>query len=136
MLFRSQLTCENARPVTNEEATTLRLPGRRPSSAPENWRSILHRAADILENLGWCRRTLRHGAGYCAAGAIIAAVNKGEVPQDECLESFLLAKPAAQWIIIKVESYLKEPDIKRWNDNRARSSDEVAAALRAAATHA
>ena len=122
---------EDARPLTNDEAAVLRLPGAPPALA--DWQRTLHRAADIIENVGWCRGTLRRGAGYCAAGAIIAAFNKGEIPRDECLDSFLLAKPAVQWIIVKVESYLRQPDLMSWNDRQARSGEEVASALRAVA---
>jgi len=128
-----RLAYEKASLVTKVEASTLGLPGLSPRRAVEDWRTILHQAADLIENLGWCRGALRHGPRYCAVGAIIAACNRGEIPEDECLGSFLLAKPNAQWLIMKVESYLNQPDLMSWNDRRARSDTEVVSVLRAVA---
>jgi hypothetical protein len=125
----------DGRLITADEATTLKLRELCFAPALEEWRRILFRAADIIEHVGWCRGMLRHGTDYCAVGAIIAAFNKGEVPDEECLDSFLLAKPHVQWIIFKVESYLVEPYLMSWNDRRARSADEVASLLRAVASH-
>jgi hypothetical protein len=125
--------CENARLVTEDEATVLRLPALRPTPALEDWQSVLHRAADIVEHLGWCRGTLNHGTRHCAVGAIIAAYNKGHVPRPYCLESFLLAQPTVQWIIGKVEIQLQHPDVMDWNDRIANGGKHVATLLRAAA---
>jgi hypothetical protein len=131
-----RLACETGRPMTSDEATALRLPPLNTMPELEPWRTTLHQAADIIENLGWCRGALRHGTRYCAVGAIIAAYNKGEIPRRGCLESFLLANPDVQWTIVKVESYLKERELAGWNDWSATGGKEVISVFRAAATFA
>jgi hypothetical protein len=128
--------CVDGRLITANEGTSLKLHELRFAASLEEWRRILFRAADIIDHLGWCRGMMRHGTDYCAVGAIIAAFNKGEIPEEECLDSFLLAKPAVQWIIFKVESYLIEPYLMSWNDRRARSAGQVASLLRAVASQA
>jgi hypothetical protein len=128
-----QLDCENARPVTTNEATVLRLPSLSPVPSMEEWQHVLHQAADILEHLGWCRGLLKFGTQHCAVGAIIAAFKEGDVPSDDCLESFLLAHPTLQRIIFKVEAHLNQADVMTWNDKHAPSGAEVASALRATA---
>jgi hypothetical protein len=129
-----RLAFVNHRLLSDDEAEALRLRNFVGLPAQEEWRRSLHQAADIIENLGWCRGALRDGTRHCAVGAIIAAFNKGEIPQSGCLESFLLAKPNVQWFIFKVESYLKQSDLMCWNDRRATGSKEVVSVLRAVAT--
>ena len=125
--------CENGRPVTADEATALRLPSLSPAPALEDWQHVLYRAADILDHQGWCRGVLKFGSRHCAVGAIIAAFKQGEVPSDDCLQSFLLVHPTVQRIIFKVETHLNQGDVMTWNDKHAPSGEDVASALRAAA---
>src|SRR5215475_5425435 len=125
-----RLACEDIRPMTADEATALGLPCLSPASVLEDWQHVLYRAADILDHLGWCRGVLKFGSRHCAVGAIIAASRNGEVPRDDCLESFLLVHPALQRIIFKVETYLIQADVMTWNDKHAPSGEDVAAALR------
>jgi hypothetical protein len=42
----------------------------------ELWQEILLKAADILEQKGWCRREFSQDGKHCAVGAINAALNR------------------------------------------------------------
>ena len=66
----------NERLLTEDEAKVERLRNfyrNRPPVFENDWRRVLHQAADILDHLGWCRGALERDAHYCAVGAIIAA---------------------------------------------------------------
>ena len=124
----------NARRLTADEATVLRLRSLSPAPVLEDWQRILYQAADILEHLGWCRNTLERGNRHCAVGAIIAAYNRGDVRCEGFTESVVLHKRALHWIIDKVESRLDRIGLMDWNDSFAKSGKNVAALLRASAS--
>jgi hypothetical protein len=119
----------NGRQVTEDEATTLRLPSLKPTPALEDWQRILYQAADILEHMGWCRGELKRGPRHCAVGAIIAAYQQGDVQWDE---GDLWREPTLECVIHKVQRYLNH-SLMDWNDSMAKSGRNVAAVLRASA---
>jgi hypothetical protein len=50
-----RLAAVHCRQVTQDEATTLRLPALKSAPELEEWRLILFQAADNLDHFGWCR---------------------------------------------------------------------------------
>jgi hypothetical protein len=127
-----QLAFVNERLLAEDQAKReeLRNLYRNLAPAVEGWRSILHQAADILDHLGWCRTTVERGRQHCAIGAIIAAYNQGDVPNDYVVNAFIAADPALRAIIGRVEARLRTEDVMDWNDMRAKSGKQVAALLR------
>jgi hypothetical protein len=128
------------RRVSHDEAIVLRLIEPRPPTELEEWRRVLHQAADILEHLGWCRGTLERRQRHCAVGAIVAAYNKGEESRDG--EDAFLRSPALQLIFGRVASLLGftagsdvHADLMGWNDCLASGRKEVISVLRAAAQY-
>ncbi len=79
---------------------------------------ILREAADLLETNGWCQGAFAIGKRRCATGAINAVVASGE----EALRAHRV-----------VSRYVGAPLVSTWNDHPGRTSQEVMAALRAAA---
>jgi hypothetical protein len=77
---------------------------------------ILFAAADLIKRNGWCQHSFQNGVGEtCAAGAI-KAVAAGSYPA--ALRLFQLR--------------LGVEHVGRWNDDPARTKEEVIAALEAA----
>jgi hypothetical protein len=124
-----------ARPLTAAETVALRMRPRSfvPSPEVKGWRDILYQAADIIEHVGWCRRTLTRRSRHCAVGAIIAACNRGDVPSRFADLNFA-TKRDVHLIIRRVQLSLHQ-DLARWNDNNAKSGRHVAALLRFCAEH-
>jgi hypothetical protein len=133
------LTSVPVRPVTPEEATTLRLPVTKSPPELDEWRRILFQAADILDHFGWCRQALEFEHRHCAIGAILAAYHYGEDRYAGSIHSNFLREPALRWIAQKVTSYLwrlgesGERGVMAWNDHIAGDGEEVARMLRAVA---
>lgn len=89
-------------------------------------RRIIARAADILEQQGWCQDVLKREVNgktcYCTLGALIAAVDEAT--------PFAEVNP----YVNNVEDYLGPGScISIWNDAPGRTQAEVVAVLRAVA---
>jgi hypothetical protein len=134
-----QLAFVNERLLADDAAKLERLRNfyrNRPPVFENDWRRVLHQAADILDHLGWCRGALERDAHYCAVGAIIAAYSHGDLGCEDYANSMLLRVPMVQDIIGKVETCLHRKresdseDLMDWNDAVARSGKQVAALLR------
>jgi hypothetical protein len=134
-----RLAFVNARLLAEDEAKALKLRSLYRAPPQEEWRRSLYQAADILENLGWCRSSLERGRRHCAVGAILAAFNEGEVEEEGTADSGLLQEPGVKWMVDRVTSHLAHLTdsgalgLMGWNDSDARSGKEVAALLRTAA---
>lgn len=87
---------------------------------------VLRRAADLLEEFGWCQGEYgsKQDEKFCAVGACWEA--KRELGLDVCGDEYL------QW----PESALGLADVPPWNDDPARTKEEVIARIRAAAERA
>jgi len=77
-------------------------------------KDILLRAAEILEERGWCQGHYRHGGAFCAMGAI-----KEAAPLNSEAMNALDAL-----------SRRVEPHVAAWNDHPSRTASEVIAKLR------
>jgi hypothetical protein len=109
--------------------TTIAPPQRRESQTPEHptVSDVLNRAADLLEEFGWCQG---HGGSkkegvFCIRGAIAEAHYelKGE-------HIGVMCDPT---ILNVYEKQYGVPSFA-WNDSRGRKKSEVVAALREAAS--
>ena len=104
--------------------------------------AVLRRAANLLEDQGWCRYTLRDREGrHCAMGALLAA---RDVPVDlvwsRAIDMRVAEKDAAAVArhlgLEQVVAGSRHPwweTVATWNNYEARDRDEVVAALRGAA---
>jgi hypothetical protein len=100
---------------------------------PVTRRDVLHRAADLLEEFGWCQHdygSYRRGA-FCAVGAIAhAARDLGDpVPADSKRCTFIGQYEDKYQDIIEADDGL----LHYWNDAPGRTKAEVVARLREAA---
>jgi hypothetical protein len=87
---------------------------------------VLTRAADLLEERGWCQGELTNDQGqHCALGAIVEVAG-GESAVREHLQFY-------RGILPRIEDIIGEPDLLLWNDESGRTPAEVVAVLRAAA---
>ncbi len=126
---------ERATPsVVQHDAPTVEVA--KPAFVPTR-RDVLHRAADLIEEFGWCQGTggmpfapntgaseEKHKGTYCFLGSIAQAVYdlKGERISYDAVEYL-----TGEW------SDEASTDCWRWNDEPQRSYREVVARLREAA---
>lgn len=87
--------------------------------------TILHRAADLIEQRGWCQNSLQDFKGrMCSIGAIQMAESNAKMTTQAA---------------VKLSNYIQKMNIDRWglvanwNDAKGRSKEEVVATIRAAA---
>ena len=87
---------------------------------PEPWRDALLKAAEIIEQRGWCQGLLESSSGQvCALGAMDMLEHSMEF----------------DWMrsLMALEIEIGSASIADWNDNPSRTQAEVLAAFRAAA---
>src|SRR5260370_25456511 len=94
-----RLAFVNAQLLAEDEAKALQLRSLYRAPAQEEWRLLLHQAADILEHLGWCRATLERGSRHCAVGAIVPPYNQGQIGSAGSGEPEILRAPAVRRMI-------------------------------------
>jgi hypothetical protein len=92
---------------------------------------VLLRAAELLENKGWIQHQASNDYGYCALGALDAALNRSGPYQ---YTSFLrLEDKLSKQIFGKSTSVPIGAEISEWNDAKGRTAAEVIAVFRGAA---
>ena len=87
---------------------------------PEPWRDALLKAAELIEQRGWCQDFLENSRGQvCALGAMDMLEHSMEF----------------DWMrsLMALEIEIGSASIADWNDNPSRTQAEVLAAFRAAA---
>lgn len=96
-----------------------------PQTEPlEHWQGTLLRAADLIEQIGWCKNRHTDDAGrVCASQAITEIARDGDQPFHH--------EMTAKW---HLREYLNAPSVEMWNDMPSRTMPQVLAALREAAT--
>jgi hypothetical protein len=95
-------------------------------------RDVLHRAADLLEEFGWCQKVYGSKAegAMCAAGAVGAAlVDLGLTKDRDPTES---GRDGLVWLWDHVEIWTNGVGTE-WNDTPGRTKAEVIQALRESA---
>ena len=95
-----------------------------PTAPAEPWREILNRAADILEQDGWCQGTLHRDTASCAVGAMVLAARRS------LNGPFQLATHQLERHLGRSGHVISIPD---WNNAPERTQAEVIATLRACA---
>jgi hypothetical protein len=87
--------------------------------AQDEWRQLLLRAADLIENRGWCQHVFENPpwGGVCALGAL----NRAGTGPD-----YTMART-------KLERHINNFSIPCWNDKRGQTKEKVLAAFRGAA---
>lgn len=98
----------------------------KPKSKRKTWRTLLLKAADILETKGWIRGSLHSADGFCTIGALRYADNKENI--------VMVPSPTCQKAEILLNHHLGTSVIT-WNDRIVSSKEEVIATLRRAAEH-
>lgn len=90
------------------------------------WQRVLLRAADVIEECGWCQGAYSMMDGrVCAIGAIKVAI--GLSPDDDEEDTaFVIARRA-------MSDALGVQFVHEWNDDEKRTKEEVTAKLRAVA---
>src|SRR4051812_11113109 len=93
-------------------------------------REILHRAADLLEEFGWCQKQLgsKELGQMCVFGALAEAADEFRVPTDILRQAIGQVTPSdedGRW-----------GHLTTWNDQPGRTRDEVVARLREVAENA
>ena len=81
---------------------------------------VLLKAAEIIEERGWCQNALSNGTGFCAVGAL------GMASRERGGQGFTEA-----WA--RLEANVLGLNVADWNDNPFRTKEEVVAKLRAVA---
>lgn len=86
---------------------------------------VLRRAADLLEEFGWCQGDYgsKEAGAFCAVGACRQASSDLNFRRDE-------------YGLMWPESALELDNVPPWNDDPARTKEEVIARLREAAERA
>lgn len=105
-------------------------------SKRKTWRSLMLKAAAILEKDGWTTGQLyRPGVGFCAIGALSRADGAYKRDLHENSDSAYLGSKTFVIAQDKLGEYLNERwlfgvDIAGWNDEVARSAEVVIRTLR------
>lgn len=92
-------------------------------------RDVLHRAADLLEEFGWCQGQMYDGGRFCFAGAVHQAWRDYGLPP----KVDALGLDADDWVSVLGISW---GHFVGWNDTPGRTKAEVVARLRDAANSA
>ena len=87
---------------------------------------VLRRAAEIVDQ-GWCQVSFHRGDKHCLVGALLRAGQEIHGTYDN-----VHIHPAVEYVALAIGH--RTPMC--WNDERGRTADEVADALRRAADHA
>jgi len=103
----------------------------------EPWRDILNKAADYIEEYGWCQRAMYAHVGdtrtpppACMLGAIYVGGDHA------FFDPYLAMKPCTPAVgdaIRAVQKFLNRSHLSAWNDSPKRTKDEVIGLLRLAA---
>lgn len=96
----------------------------------EPWRTLLHKAADYIEEHGWCQGTLLNSGQVCTMGALYAATGWPYASWGHDL--LPLIKESHDKLVQFLDPTIN-PRIDLWNDRAGRTRKEVIAALRGAA---
>jgi len=93
--------------------------------------AVLHRAADLLEERGWCQHTAGDNEGrICAATAVSAAAKECDTDPNAAMAALL------RHVRVDPDGVRPRTVLGRWNDAPGRSRREVTDALRATADEA
>lgn len=92
-------------------------------------RDVLHRAADILGEWGWCQGAAQRGDSFCALGAIFFAAT-GQKPASVSLDR---AEETPLYWRARAAFSQVAPALARWNDQPHVTKEKVVAKLREAA---
>lgn len=90
-----------------------------------NDQKVFLRAAEILDERGWCQRAFNRDDKLCAYGALGAAI-----------EGNVLKNTNTNWfnnLINRLKRKNKIEDLITWNDTKGRTKEQVQAAFRKAA---
>lgn len=99
------------------------------------WQQLLLKAADIIEQKGWCRNDYTSRGRHCMLGALMRADGKDGTMRN-------IPSRTMDAAMRRVEKYLNKDNvlypylfsIVRWNDEYAKNSKEVIAILRKTAS--
>ena len=96
----------------------------------DEWRDSFLKAAELLEQKGWCQGTACNAAGeHCLLGAIWYARYGHDAPHGPVPSKYKWGE-----VFDRVAPYTARHPAD-WNDTPGRTKEEVIAALRAAAAH-
>jgi hypothetical protein len=102
----------------------------------ETYRLNLLKAADYIEEHGWCQnRPVTNDGRVCMTGAMLMVLCGTPYLQAATSEAWMLQREGYQAVLesLSVDPLVYPIELAAWNDAEGRSKDEVVQALRYAA---
>lgn len=97
----------------------------------KTWRSLILKAAEIIEKKGWVQNHLYEEGSFCTVGALLKADG---VPVKDIKDEFFNVSRACEIAQSKITDHLwtvyDDQNIETWNDSPGQTADKVVGVLR------